>query len=164
MNCIPPMPDAQVVSKAKQAWTYEVTGKNWVGRTARASTDRDEILALSGTPAAAMLLNLLRVSHPMPDAEFAVDQIQTAKVLRWSREMLRSAIQALLDAKRLARIHAGKGKNKPRISIGSSGRPCLKSRHNIMEHPLLPALPSSLEATGACFRSAEFANWPQASY
>jgi hypothetical protein len=95
------------VSKAKQAWGYEVAGNNWVGRKARASTDRDEILALSHAPAAAMLLNLLRVSHPKPGARFAIDQVQTARLLGWSREKLRSAIDVLLDAGRLDRVRLG---------------------------------------------------------
>src|SRR5262249_29507804 len=40
MDCIPPLPDAQVLSKAASVWKYEVEGRNWVGRKARASTDR----------------------------------------------------------------------------------------------------------------------------
>jgi hypothetical protein len=107
MSCVPPLHDAQVVNKAKQAWSYEISGNNWVGRKARASTDREEILALSHSPSAAMLLNLLRVSHPTPGAEFAVDQVQTAKLLGWSREALRSAIDVLLDARRLNRVRRG---------------------------------------------------------
>ena len=59
-----------------------------------------------------MLLNLLRVSHPTPGAEFAVDQVQTAKLLGWSRETLRSAIDVLLDAKRLDRVRRG-GRGHP---------------------------------------------------
>jgi hypothetical protein len=122
MSCIPPLPDAQLVSKAKQAWHYELSGKNWVGRKARASTDRDEILSLSHSPAAAMLLNLLRVSHPTPGAEFAVDQVQTAKLLGWSRETLRSAIDVLLDARRLERVRCG-GRGVPHTY-----QLCLESR------------------------------------
>jgi hypothetical protein len=110
MSCIPPLSDAQVVSKAKQAWTYEIEGRNWVGRKARASTDREEILALSHSPTAAMLLNLLRVSHPKPDARFAIDQVATGKVLGWSRGTVRSSIEALVKAKLLKRVHRG-GRN-----------------------------------------------------
>jgi Bifunctional DNA primase/polymerase, N-terminal/Primase C terminal 1 (PriCT-1) len=107
MSCVPPLHDAQVVSKAKQAWAYEVSGNNWVGRKARASTDREEILALSHSPAAAMLLNLLRVSHPSPGAEFAIDQVKTAELLGWSRQMLRSSIETLIAANRLERTRYG---------------------------------------------------------
>jgi hypothetical protein len=107
MSCIPKLPDAQVVAKAKQAWTYEVEGCNWVGRKARASTDRDEILALSHSPTAAMLLSLLRVSHPKPDAGFAIDQVATAKLLGWSRGTLRTSIEVLLRSGRLERVHRG---------------------------------------------------------
>jgi hypothetical protein len=69
------MTDAQVIKIAKSAWGFEISGNNWVGRKARASTDREEILALSHDPAAAMLLMLLRVSHPpQNDGPFAIDQ------------------------------------------------------------------------------------------
>jgi hypothetical protein len=71
------------------------------------ATDREEILALRKNPAAAMLLSLLRVSHPIPDAEFAIDQIETAAVLGWSRNKLRPAIDALLASGRLRRIRRG---------------------------------------------------------
>ena len=106
-SCVPPLPDAQVVSKAKQAWSYEISGNNWVGHQARASTTRTEILALSHAPAAAMLLNLLRVSHPQPDARFAIDQVQTAQLLGWNRKTLGAAIQILIDARRLNRVRRG---------------------------------------------------------
>jgi Bifunctional DNA primase/polymerase, N-terminal len=107
MNCVPPLPDAQIVSKAKQVWHYETTGRNWVGRRARASTDREEILALSRNPAAALLLSLLRVSHPMPDKVFAIDQVETAKLLGWNRRTLCSCIQALIEAGRLTCVQRG---------------------------------------------------------
>jgi hypothetical protein len=115
MDCAPPMSDTQVVQKAKQAWKYETAGNNWVGRKARASTDRDEILALSHDPHAAMLLNLLRVSHPMPDDRFAIDQIKTARMLRWSRETLRSRIDSLIGCRRLTKVHRGLGKGDPHL-------------------------------------------------
>ena len=62
MDCIPPMTDAQTIKIAKSAWGFEISGNNWVGRKARASTDREEILALSYDPAAAMLLMLWRIA------------------------------------------------------------------------------------------------------
>ena len=61
-DCIPPLEDASVLNTVKKVWEYEITGNNWVGRRARASTDREEILVLSRDPYAAHLLNLLRVS------------------------------------------------------------------------------------------------------
>ena len=115
MDCNPPMADAEVVRIAKSAWGYAIGGRNWVGRKARASTDRDEILALSHDPAAALLLNLLRVSHPEIDDRFAIDQVETAKLLGWDRGTLRSRIQALIAARRLIRVHHGKGKGDPHL-------------------------------------------------
>jgi len=38
-----PLPDTEVVRATNSAWQYEATGNNWVGRKARASTDRNEI-------------------------------------------------------------------------------------------------------------------------
>ena len=117
MQCEPEMTDAQVVRKAVQAWKYETSGNNWVGRKARASTDREEILAWRHDPGAAMLLSLLRVSHPQPDDRFAIDQTKTAALLQWSREMLRARIKALTTAGRLARVHYGRGKGDPHLYV-----------------------------------------------
>jgi hypothetical protein len=116
MTYDPPMLDAQVISKAVSAWKYEAAGRNWVGHKARASTDREEILALRHDPGAAMLLNLLRVSH-QPDDRFAIDQIKTATLLQWSREMLRTRIKALMAAGRLGRVHYGRGKGDPHLYV-----------------------------------------------
>jgi hypothetical protein len=75
-----PLPDTEVVRATNSAWQYEATGNNWVGRKARASTDRNEILAMSHDPHAAILLMLLRVSHPPTvEAPFAIDQVKTAE-------------------------------------------------------------------------------------
>jgi hypothetical protein len=54
-----------------------------------------------------MLLSLLRVSHPKPDARFAIDQVATAKLLGWSRGTLRSSIEALVQGRRLKLVHRG---------------------------------------------------------
>jgi hypothetical protein len=113
MNCMPPMSDAEVVVIAKKVWALHISGRNWVGRKARASTDREEILALSRDPGAAMLLMLVRVSHPMPDDRFAIDQIATASLLGWTPKTLRSRIKALMAMKRLKRVHYGRGKGDP---------------------------------------------------
>ncbi len=115
MDCIPPMSDASVLSTAKQVWRYEITGNNWVGRRARASTDREEILAFSRDPYAAHLLNLLRVSHPMPDDRFAIDQIKTAKLLGWDRGTVGVRIRTLINANHLERVHSGRGKGDPHL-------------------------------------------------
>jgi hypothetical protein len=113
LDCLPPIPDAEVVKAASSAWHYEITGRNWVGGKARASTDRDEILALSHDPYAAHLLNLLRVSHPIPNAVFAIDQIKTAALLGWHRETIQTRICTLIQLRLLKRIHQGKGKGDP---------------------------------------------------
>mgnify|MGYP001807486539 CR=1 FL=1 len=107
MDCVPPLTDAQVVSKAKSAWRYESTGSNWVGRKARASTDREEILAFARDPGAALLLDLLRVSHVDPDATFAIDQEKTGELLGWTRRTIRERIETLIARKRLRRIYEG---------------------------------------------------------
>jgi hypothetical protein len=115
MNCVPPLDDNHVISKVKSAWKYETTGLNWVGRKARASTDREEILAFSRNPAAALLLSLLRVSHPVIGTRFAVDQVKTAELLDWSRATLISRIRYLIENRRLIIVHRGRGKGDPHL-------------------------------------------------
>jgi hypothetical protein len=117
LECEPALPDEEIVNIAKSAWGYEIGGRNWVGRHARASTDRDEILALAHDPAAMALLMLLRVSHPQPDDRFAIDQVKTAALLAWSREGLRARIDTLRKLGRLTRVHYGKGKGDPHLYI-----------------------------------------------
>lgn len=107
MDCIPPLTDARLVSTAKSAWGYETSGNNWVGRKARASTDREEILSLSRDPAAAMLLMLLRVSHPGVGDRFAIEQKATAKLLGWDRDRVQAKISALIEMKRLRKTYNG---------------------------------------------------------
>jgi Primase C terminal 1 (PriCT-1)/Bifunctional DNA primase/polymerase, N-terminal len=113
MDCAPPLTDNHVAKIARSVWHYETTGNNWVGRKARASTDRDEILAFSHDPAAALLLNLLRVSHPGIGDRFAIDQVATANLLGWDRERLRAKIKVLIEAKRLRIVYRGRGKGDP---------------------------------------------------
>jgi hypothetical protein len=115
MNCVPPLEDNHVISKVKSAWNYETTGRNWVGCKARASTDREEILAFSRDPAAALLLSLLRVSHPVIGTRFAVDQVKTAELLGWSRATLISRIRYLIENCRLIIVHRGRGKGDPHL-------------------------------------------------
>jgi hypothetical protein len=115
MDCSPPLTDNHVVKIARSAWHYETSGNNWVGRKARASTDRAEILAFSHEPAAALLLNLLRVSHPGIGARFAIDQVATANLLGWDRERLRAKIKVLIEVKRIRIIHKGRGKGDPHL-------------------------------------------------
>ena len=62
-----------------------------------------------------MLLNLLRVSHPIPDAQFAIDRIATGKVLGWSDKTVWAAIRTLLAAGRLTRVHDGEGIGDPHL-------------------------------------------------
>jgi hypothetical protein len=122
MEFMEQLPDIEIIKTAKSAWAYQITGRNWVGRKARASTDREEILAMSHDPAAAMLLMLLRASHPMPDDRFAVDQIQTAKLLSWDRKTLRTKIDSLIACRRLTRVHFGRGKHDPHLYVLGDAR------------------------------------------
>jgi hypothetical protein len=111
-----PLTDTEVVKVTNSAWQYEASGNNWVGRKARASTDRDEILSMSHDPHAAMLLMLLRVSHPpIVEAPFAIDQVKTAELLGWSRGTLQARISALLQSNHLKRVHYGRGKGDPHL-------------------------------------------------
>jgi hypothetical protein len=103
------------MATAKSVWGYETTGNNWVGRKARASTDREEILAFRRDPYAALLLNLLRVSHPMPDAVFAICQVETGKLLGWHRTTIGGRIDTLLHTGHLQRLHIGTGKGDPHL-------------------------------------------------
>ena len=61
------------------------------------------------------LLQLLRVSHPMPDGRFAIDQIETAKLLGWASNTLKDRIRVLIEAKLLIRVHFGKGLGNPHL-------------------------------------------------
>jgi len=116
MHCMPQLSDAEVFSTTKSVWGYQLSGNNWVGRKARASTDRDEILSLSGFPPGAHLLMLLRVSHLREGERFAIDQTKTASVLHWNRNTVRTAIQFLLRTGHLNRVYrGGKGKNDPHL-------------------------------------------------
>jgi hypothetical protein len=118
MDCMPPMTDAQVLKIATSVWRIETSGNNLVGRKARASTDRDELLALSHDPAAWYLLMFLRVSHPPIKVEpFAIDQVKVSQILDWSRMTLRSRITTLLQGGYLKRVHYGKGTNDPHLYV-----------------------------------------------
>jgi Bifunctional DNA primase/polymerase, N-terminal len=117
MDCSPPQDDASLQATTKKVWEYQVTGNNWVGRKSRASTDRDELLALSHDPQALNLLLLLRISHPPigADEPFAIDQVKTAALLHWSRETVRTRITTLMRDGYLKRVHNGKGKGDPHL-------------------------------------------------
>lgn len=132
MNCRPPLSDDEVVGIARSAWHYETTGNNWVGRKARTTTDRDEVLAFGHDPEAFLLLKLLECSHPRADARFAVDQIETAKLFGWNRKRLRARIETLLGMGRLKRVHRGHGIGDPHLyvlshSVSRFGTQCNKT-------------------------------------
>lgn len=115
--CTPPLDDAQVIGKARSAWKYETTGNNWVGRKARASTDRDELLAFAHDPEAHMVLKLLECSHPRPGTIFAIDQIKTAKLFAWDRKRVRGRLETLISMKWLKRVHQGRGIGDPHLYV-----------------------------------------------
>jgi hypothetical protein len=115
MDCDPPMDDAEVVKTANSAWAYQVQDRNWIGRQARASTDRGEILRYSTDPDALMLVQLLRISHPRPGKRFAIDQVDTAALLKWDRGRLRKRIDSAIAMKDLRRVHYGTGKGDPHL-------------------------------------------------
>jgi hypothetical protein len=115
MDCDTPLPDSEVVKITKSAWGYKISGRNWVGRKARASTDREEILSLSRYPGTLDLISLLRVSHPVLDDRFAIDQIKTARLLGWDRKALRKRITALVSLGHLTKLHHGKGIGDPHL-------------------------------------------------
>ena len=117
MDCQPPLADTDVVRITKSAWGYEISGKNWAGRKARASTDREELLELSHDPNALCLLQLLRVSHPTPDTPFAIDQEKTADLLGWGWKTVKARISTLKQAGRLKCIHYGKGRGDPHLYL-----------------------------------------------
>jgi hypothetical protein len=115
MDCLPPIPDAEVVKTATSAWRYEITGSNWVGRKAKAVTDLDEILALRHDPHAALLLSFLRVNYPIPNDAFAIDQVKVAALLGWNRRTVNKRIHTLIQLGLLKRIHRGKGIGDPHL-------------------------------------------------
>jgi hypothetical protein len=55
------------------------------------------------------------VSHPKPDAVFAICQIETGKALEWNRKTIVSRIEALIDTGHLERVHSGTGKGNPHL-------------------------------------------------
>lgn len=103
--CRPPLDDRDVIAKCKWAWEREMTGNNWVGRKARATTNRAEILSLDSH--ALRLLMLLKVSHPTPGDQFAISQEETAALMGWGWRAMKSAIRALLAAEHIRRVHVG---------------------------------------------------------
>ncbi len=116
MECTPPLSDNEVVGICRSVWGYEIAGNNWVGRKARASTDREEILSLSAFPPGPILLMLLRVSHPKLGETFAIDQGKTAELLGWDRSSVRTAIKFLMHTKHLERVYwGGRGKGDPHL-------------------------------------------------
>ena len=136
MGCTPQLSDAEVVSITKSVWGYEIAGNNWVGRKARASTDREELLSLSRFPPGAHLLMLLRVSHPKLGDCFAIDQTKTAELLQWERNTIRTAIRFLLkDRPFRARLLGRKGQGRPSSVSTEEARPWLIGTHNIIKHP-----------------------------
>ena len=65
-DCVPPLPDAEVLKTARSAWRYEVEDRNWVGRTGRVYLTADEIAKLITYPRGsdmALLLLTLRRAH-----------------------------------------------------------------------------------------------------
>jgi hypothetical protein len=115
----PPFPDTVVISKARSAWNYETSGRNWVGRQARVPITRDELLAFKEEPAAHFLFNLLRVSHPSLGEQFAISQPEVSELLGWNRRTLDARIGTLIAMKRLKRVHRGLGRvRRGRVIVG----------------------------------------------
>ena len=140
MDCLPPKSDNEVVRIARQAWNYETSGNNWVGRKARASMDRDEVLAFGRHTNALALHLLLRQSHPAVGKVFAIDQVETAVLLGWNRKTLSAAIDVLIAMKHLRRVKRGLGRRwEGKHLVGDPHLYKLttmsQTGHNIIRHP-----------------------------
>ncbi len=111
-NCDPPLPSAKVRMTARSAWRYEQTGRNWVGREAKAlvTASEHQILAAQQHGAdALLLLTKLRLSHGNRTEFCAAPRAMArAKILPlWGPQRYRNALATLVQTGRLRIVHRG---------------------------------------------------------
>ena len=68
----PPLPDAEVVKTAGNAWGYEERGSNWAGREAQVVIPKSQLVVLIENPNALTLLATLKSEHGARKRPFAV--------------------------------------------------------------------------------------------
>lgn len=111
-----PLSEQEALKIAMNAWRYESSGENWVGREARAIIPRSLIMQfapLKNGGDALMLYSLLQTVHGVRDLRgepFAVAPAAMTKANvmgSWSARRLRNARQVLLDAAVLQRVKSG---------------------------------------------------------
>ena len=123
MDCIPPLSQGSVTATAKKVWEYQVTGRNWSGRKAKTSTNREELMAFRGDPYALYLLQFLRVSHAKRVEPFAICHEAVSKSLGWNRRTVAGRIRSLIETGHVELIHKGSGKGDPhRYRLTKKGR------------------------------------------
>lgn len=105
-----PLSSDEVVKTARSAWSYQTSGRNWIG----AIKDREVKMHLyQSNPDAALLLNMLRDHHGTRTEPFAASPKAMAEaglIGRWGHSRYRTAIKELADAGFIHRVHKGGAK------------------------------------------------------
>jgi len=121
-NCVPPLPDAEVVRTARSAWRYEAEDRNWVGGPARAVFKVQDINRLVANTDAFAFLAKLKVTHGARREPFALgaramhrDEVMPG----WSRNRYMATTTWLVEAGDLVRVHQGgkKGLHDPSLYV-----------------------------------------------
>jgi len=112
-NCVPELPDAEVVNTARSAWKYQQDGKNWVGGPSQVVLPADDIdrFRMTKNGADAFLLQaVLKCKHGGRHEPFAL--VATAMkhdnvIHGWGRDRYRNAFKTLMTQGDLERVHVG---------------------------------------------------------
>ena len=121
-SCIPPLPDAQVIRKAKSAWEYQGKGENWFGTGQRVVVTHDIVDSLAASdPFAFALLGILRRHHEGVESFYLAKPM--ADSLGWTLRRWKAARDALVLAGIIRCIHPGGGRpnDPPKYAWGPMG-------------------------------------------
>jgi hypothetical protein len=115
MDCVPRLNDAQVISKAKQAWKYETEGRNLVGSAGAVIIPQDLTKRIA-PDADAFALYALLMAHHGRGAEFVLSRAM-AGAIGWRLQRFRAARDRLANTHGVLEcIHAGgRGPHDPPI-------------------------------------------------
>jgi Bifunctional DNA primase/polymerase, N-terminal len=115
-DCVPPLPDSEVIAVASSAWGYEVRGSNWFGTGRRVVASHDEVDELS--PDAFYLLARLRRHHWR--RKFAVAN-GMAESLGWHRVRLSKARTELETKGKIKMLRRGNQWQGAALPVGTTG-------------------------------------------
>jgi hypothetical protein len=125
---LPPLSAAEVRLTVASAWSYETTGRNWVGRGAHVYTTKDDLDVFRACPNGvnAMALDLvLRLEHGAREEPFAVVPTAIAAAnllpgLGWRRIL--AARETCVALGRLKLVRKGRGRGNPNLYRLAAGR------------------------------------------